>query len=100
MPELLAALEGRPGGGGGAPSGGNDEAAALRVLQVAVLRELGEGGGPFSSQVAAVLAASPVWAAHAGRQDLYMPEGGTSSAIVGLLTGPGAAQFALPAPES
>ncbi len=52
-------------------------------------------------QVSALLDASPIWSAYRNqRHDLFLPSAAASEgSVAGLLTGAGAAQFALPAPE-
>ena len=96
--------EGAPGGGAGPARDAQDgEGAVLRALAVDVLRALaagaGEGGGVgYSAKVAALLEASPVWAAYRDqRHDMFLPSGASAGGgVVGLLTGGEAARFALP----
>lgn len=73
--------------------------AVLRVLYVDILNLLSIEGA-YSEKVMSVLDGSEVWAAFRGRRhDLFLPAGGMESAggVAGLLKGPSAARFALPA---
>lgn len=73
--------------------------AVQRVLLVDVVNLLALDG-IYADQVRHVLDSSEVWAAYKGqRHDLFLPAGGSSAdGVVGLLRGPEAARFALPAP--
>lgn len=77
------------------------DAAVQRVLYVDVINLLSLEGA-YSEQVRAILDASDVWAAYRGqRHDLFLPSTGTgrTAGVAGLLRGPEAARFALPAPQ-
>ncbi|GLC44152.1 hypothetical protein PLESTM_001561500 [Pleodorina starrii] len=120
IPELLSSLDwqssrggggpggatgpgagGPNGGGGGGGGGGEDDAAVLRVLAVEVLRAL-QLEGLHSQQVNNLLDGSAVWQAYCHqRHDLYLPSGASAQgSVVGLLTAPETARFALPPPEA
>ncbi|GIM04041.1 hypothetical protein Vretimale_8678, partial [Volvox reticuliferus] len=87
------------GGGGG--TGGDDDVAVLRVLAVDVLKAL-QLEGLHSQQVNNLLDGSAVWQAYCHqRHDLYLPSGAIAQgSVVGLLTAPETARFALPPPEA
>jgi DnaJ family protein C protein 13 len=103
----------QPGPSGGGSEAQEQETAVERALAVDVLRLLADGGeehqgsgsssssGSYASQVSALLAQSPVWAAYRDqRHDMFLPSGATAeSGVVGLLTAGDTARFALPAPE-
>jgi len=105
VPELLALLDWREAGGtgpgsGGLPDGQEQDRAVLRVLAIDVLSALAQEG-VHMQQVTSLLDASNVWSAYRHqRHDLFLPSGASAEgSVVGLLAGPQAAVFALPAPE-
>ena len=84
---------------------GERDAAVARVAALAALAALADpAGGAPAAGVAAELGRHPAWNDNAGaRADLFLPppSGATNDAgIAGLLTGAGAARFALPPPEA
>ena len=97
VPALLARLEAAVAAGDG-----EADAAVARVAALDALDALADAaGGPPAAAVAAELGRHAAWTAHAGaRHDLYLPAGGPAGGggVAGLLTGAGAAAFALPAP--